>query len=143
MNGDGQSDSPVVPAKPANKTARAVAEPVEERGLAEGNTASAARSGHGAGTRAPGALDRVRQVAGGDKEVRFTALLHHVNGESLDAAYWGLNRQAAPGADGVGWADYGEDLEEKLLDLHDRVHRGAYRPKPSRRVFIPKADGRQ
>src|SRR5215472_2942295 len=150
MNGDGQSDSPVVPAKPANRPARggaahtrAGAEPVEERGLAKGNTASAARSGHGAGSRAPGALDRVRQVAERDKEVRFTALLHHVNVEALQAAYWRLRRQAAPGEDGVRWADYGRDLEANLLDLHDRIHRGAYRPKPSRRVFIPKADGRQ
>ena len=116
---------------------------MEERGLAEGNTASAARSGHGAGTRAPRALDRVRQVAERDKDVRFTALLHHVNVESLDAAYWRLRRQAAPGEDGVRWKDYGRDLEANLRDLHDRIHRGAYRPRPSRRVFIPKADGRQ
>jgi RNA-directed DNA polymerase len=146
----GQSDSPVVPAKPANKAARgeaahtrAVAESVEERGLAKGNTERAARSGHGAGTRAPRALDRVRQVAEGDKDVRFTALLHHVNVESLRIAYLALKRQAAPGVDGVTWEAYGRDLEENLQDLHDRVHRGAYRPKPSRRVFIPKADGRQ
>jgi group II intron reverse transcriptase/maturase len=116
---------------------------VEERGLAKGNTESAARSGHGAGNRAPGALDRVRQVAERDKDVRFTALLHHVDVESLRAAYGRLRRQAAPGEDGVRWADYGHDLEANLQDLHDRVHRGAYRPKPSRRVFIPKADGRQ
>jgi len=143
MNDDGQSDSPVVPAKPANKAARAAAEPVEERGLAKGNTESAARSGHRAGKRAPRALDRVRQVAKRDKEARFTALLHHVNVESLRAAYWRLRRQAAPGQDGVRWADYGQNLEANLQDLHDRIHRGAYRPKPSRRVYIPKADGRQ
>jgi group II intron reverse transcriptase/maturase len=116
---------------------------VEERGLAKGNTERAARSGHGAGIRAPRALDRVRQVAERDKDVRFTALLHHVDVESLDAAYWRLRRQAAPGEDGVRWKDYGQDLEANLQDLHDKIHRGAYRPKPSRRVFIPKADGRQ
>jgi RNA-directed DNA polymerase len=116
---------------------------VEERGLAKGNTASAARSGHGAGTRAPRALGRVRQAAERDKEVKFTALLHHVDVEALEAAFWRLRRQAAPGEDGVRWADYGRDLEANLQDLHDRVHRGAYRPKPSRRVFIPKTDGRQ
>jgi RNA-directed DNA polymerase len=150
MNGGGQSDSPVVPAKPANKPARgeaapahAEAESVEERGLAKGNTERAARSGHGAGTRAPRALDRVRQVAKRDKDVRFTALLHHVDVESLRTAYWALKRQAAPGVDGVRWEDYGRDLEENLQVLHDRVHRGAYRAKPSRRVYIPKADGRQ
>ncbi|HSS47638.1 MAG TPA: group II intron reverse transcriptase/maturase [Thermoanaerobaculia bacterium] len=150
MNGDGQSDSPVVPAKPANKPAggetahtQAGAESVEERGLAKGNTASAARSGHGAGNRAPRALDRVRQVAKRDKEVKFTALLHHVDVEALRAAFGRLRRQAAPGEDGVRWKDYERDLEENLQDLHDRIHRGAYRPRPSRRVFIPKADGRQ
>src|SRR6266567_548584 len=145
----GHSDSPVVPTKPANKPARgeaahtqAEAESVEERGLAKGNTESAACSGHWAGNRAPRALDRVRQVAKRDKEARLTALLHHVSAESLRAAYWRLRRQAAPGQDGVTWADYGQNLEANLQDLHDRIHRGAYRPKPSRRVYIPKADGR-
>jgi RNA-directed DNA polymerase len=146
----GQSDSPVVPAKPANKPARgeaahtqAGAESLEERGLAKGNTASAARSGRRAGTRAHRALDRVRQVAERDKEARFTALLHHVNVESLRVAYLALRRQAAPGVDGVTWEAYGRDLEANLQDLHGRLHRGAYRARPSRRVFIPKADGRQ
>src|SRR6266700_1721734 len=146
----GQSDSPVVPAKPANKAARgeaahtqAAAESVEGRGLAKGNTESAARSGRGAGIRAPRALDRVRQVAERDKEVRFTALLHHVDVERLRTAYLALRRQAAPGVDGVTWAAYGRNLEANLQDLHGRLHRGAYRAKPSRRVFIPKADGRQ
>jgi RNA-directed DNA polymerase len=146
----GQSDSPVVPAKPANKAAggkaahtQAVAEPVEGRGLAKGNTESAARSGRRAGIRAPRALDRVRQVAKRDKEVRFTALFHHVDVERLRAAYLALRRQAAPGVDGVTWEAYGRDLEANLQDLHARLHRGAYRAKPSRRVFIPKADGRQ
>jgi RNA-directed DNA polymerase len=150
MNGDGQSDSPVGPAKPANKTVRgeaarthAEAEPAEERGLAKGNTESAARSGRRAGTRVPRALDRVRQVAERDKDVRFTALLHHVDVESLRAAYLALRRQAAPGVDGVTWEAYGGDLEANLQDLHGRLHRGAYRAKPSRRVYIPKADGRQ
>jgi RNA-directed DNA polymerase len=143
MNGDGQSDSPVVPAKPANKTARAEAESVEERGLAKGNTASAVRSGRRAGTRAPRALDRVRQVAERDKDVRFTALLHHVDVESLRSAFLALKRQAAPGVDGVTWEAYERNLEANLQDLHGRLHRGAYRARPSRRVFIPKADGRQ
>jgi RNA-directed DNA polymerase len=146
----GQSDSPVGPAKPTNKPARgeaahtrAGAESAEGRGLAKGNTESAARPGRGAGNRAPRALDRVRQAAKRDKKVRFTALLHHVNVESLRRAYWALKRQAAPGVDGVRWKDYGQNLEDNLQDLHGRLHRGAYRAKPSRRVFIPKADGRQ
>jgi RNA-directed DNA polymerase len=150
MDGGGQSDSPVVPAKPANKTARgeparahAEAESVEGRGLAKGNTESAARSGRRVGTRVPRALDRVRQVAERDKKVRFTALLHHVDIDCLRAAYLALRRQAAPGVDGVTWEAYGQNLEANLQDLHGRLHRGAYRAKPSRRVYIPKADGRQ
>ena len=110
---------------------------MEERGLAKGNTERAARSGHRAGNRVPRALDRVRQVAKRDKEVRFTALLHHVDIESLRSAFLALKRQAAPGVDGVTWQAYEQDLEANLQDLHDRLHRGAYRPKPSRRVLGP------
>jgi group II intron reverse transcriptase/maturase len=85
----------------------------------------------------------VRQVAERDKEARFTALLHHVNAESLRTAYRAQKRRAAPGVDGVTWEAYGRRLEANLQDLHGRLHRGAYRAKPSRRVFIPKGDGRQ
>jgi RNA-directed DNA polymerase len=85
----------------------------------------------------------VRQVARADRKVRFTALLHHMDVESLRRAFWALKRQAAPGVDGVTWQAYERDLEANLQDLHDRLHREAYRPRPSRRVFIPKADGRQ
>ncbi|MGH7881395.1 MAG: hypothetical protein ACREN8_00550 [Candidatus Dormibacteraceae bacterium] len=85
----------------------------------------------------------MRQVAKSDREARFTVLLHHVDVERLRKAYRALSPKAAPGVDGVTWATYGEKLESKLQDLHGRVHRGAYRAKPSRRVYIPKADGRQ
>jgi len=142
MHERGKSDRSVVPAKPPNKTADAVAEAVEGRDLAKGNTASKTRPGHGAGVSAPSALDRVRQVARKDKEARFTALLHHVDVDRLRAAYWALRPKAAPGVDGVTWHEYGLDLEENLRGLHVRVHRGSYRARPSRRVFIPKADGR-
>ena len=140
MNDRGKSDSPVVPAKPPNKTS--VAEVVEGRGLAKGNTASKTRPGHRAGQGAPNALDRVRQVARQDKEAQFTALLHHVDLDRLRAAYRAIRPQAAPGVDRVTWADYGQDLEANLRDLHARLHAGRYRAKPSRRVYIPKADGR-
>ena len=140
MNEGGKSDSPVVPAKPPNKTS--VAEVVEGRGLVEGNTAGKTRPGHGAGSGAPSALDRVRQVARQDKEARFTALLHHVDVDRLRSAYRAIRPQAAPGVDTVTWADYGQDLEDNLRDLHARLHAGRYRAKPSRRVYIPKADGR-
>jgi group II intron reverse transcriptase/maturase len=85
----------------------------------------------------------VREVARRDKEARFTALLHHVSLGRLRAAYWAIRPQAAPGVDGVTWADYGQELEVNLQDLHVRVQAGRYRAKPSRRVYIPKADGRQ
>ena len=89
------------------------------------------------------ALDRVRQVAVRDKEARFTALLHHVDPGRLRAAYRVINPKAAPGVDQVTWAAYGQDLEANLQDLYQRVQQGRYRASPSRRVYIPKADGRQ
>jgi group II intron reverse transcriptase/maturase len=143
MHEDGKSDSPVVPAKPPNKTGRPVAEVVEERGLAKGSTTDPTRPGHRAGSGVPSGLDRVRQVAREDREARFTALLHHVDLDRLRAAYRVIRPQAAPGIDGVTWRTYGEDLEANLRDLYARVHSGAYRAAPSRRVYIPKADGRQ
>jgi group II intron reverse transcriptase/maturase len=85
----------------------------------------------------------VREVARKDKGARFTALLHHVDLVRLRKAYWAIRPQAAPGVDGVTWAEYGQGLEANLQDLHARVQSGRYRAKPSRRVFIPKADGRQ
>jgi len=91
----------------------------------------------------PSALERVRRVAQQDRDTRFISLLHHVDIDRLRAAYWALKPKAVPGVDGVTWHDYGQDLEANLRDLHARVHRGAYRAKPSRRAYIPKPDGRQ
>jgi RNA-directed DNA polymerase len=143
MHGHGKSDRSVVPANPSNNAGVPAAEAGEGRGLGKGNAASNTRPGLSAGEDAPSALDRVRRVARQDKEARFTALLRHVDIDRLRAAYWALRPKAAPGVDGVTWFDYGLDLEENLRDLHARVHRGGYRARPSRRVFIPKADGRQ
>ena len=142
MNERGKSDRPVVPAKPPNNAADAVAEVVEGRGLPKGNVASKTRSGRSAGQGVSSDLDRVRQVARRDKDVRFTALLHHVTVDRLREAYRAIRPAAAPGVDGVTWRDYGCDLEENLRDLHARVHGGAYRARPTRRVFIAKPDGR-
>jgi RNA-directed DNA polymerase len=142
MDGRGKSDGPVVPAKPPNNAALVAAEVVEERGSAEGNAGSETRPGRRAGVSVSSELGRVRQVARKDKDVRFTALLHHVTVERLEEAYRAIRPGAAPGVDGVTWRDYGQDLGENLRDLHARVHRGAYRAKPSRRSYIPKADGR-
>jgi len=137
-----KSDRLVVPAKLPNNPAQAGAEVVEGRGLPEGNTASETRPGPSAGLDVSSDLDRVRQVARKDKDVRFTALLHHVSVDRLREAYRAISPNAAPGVDGVTWRDYGRDLEANLQDLHARVHRGAYRARPTRRVFIPKPDGR-
>lgn len=88
------------------------------------------------------ALWRVREAAIRDKKMRFTSLLHHVDEVLLRDAYLALNRDATPGVDGVTWQEYGEGLEERLRNLKDRVHGGTYRAEPSKRTFIPKADGR-
>jgi RNA-directed DNA polymerase len=143
MHGGGKSDRFVLPTKSPNKTEGAVAEAMEGRSLIKGNTGkqNAPRTQSRLG--AHSALDRVRKVAKTDKKIRFTALLHHVSIDRLRAAYFSLKKDAAAGVDGVTWKHYGERLEENLQGLHTRVHSRAYRAKPSRRVYIPKSDGRQ
>src|SRR6266540_1490880 len=143
MNERGTSDRLAVRANLSNKAVEAEGEVGEARRRAKGNTDSKTQPGHSAGTDASSALGRVREVARRDKDARFTALLHHVSPGRLRAAYWAIRPQAAPGVDGVTWTDYGQDLEESLQDLHARVQAGRYRAKPSRRAYIPKADGRQ
>lgn len=143
MHDAGQTDRPVVPTKPMNRAGQPAAESAEERGLTKGNTGGSQARRTQSRTHTPQALDRVRQAAAKDKRTRFTALLHHVTVERLRTAYFALKKNAAPGVDAVTWEHYGERLDERLRELHARVHQGAYRPKPSRRVYIPKADGRQ
>ena len=143
MHETGKSDRSVVPTKPPNKAGRPAAEGAEGRDLAKGNTTEPNALRTQCRTGAPSALDRVRQAATRNKRMRFTALLHHVDVDRLRAAYRALKKDAAPGVDGVTWRRYGEQLEANLRELHARLHRGAYRARPSRRVFIPKADGRQ
>ena len=144
MNGQGKSDRPEVPEKSLNNAGQPVAEGMEGRGLAKGNLPQQNASRTPSRNDAPSALERVRQAAKGDKQLRFTALLHHVyNRETLRLAYFSLKKEAAPGVDGETWQHYGEKLEENLRDLSERLKRGAYRAKPVRRVYIPKADGRQ
>ena len=143
-NGPGKSDRPVVPAKSPNKAGQPAAEGMEGRGLAKGNLPQQNASRTPSRGDAPSALERVRQAAGKDKKLRFTALLHHIyNLETLRMAYFRLKKEAAPGVDGETWRHYGEQLEGNLQDLSERLKRGAYRAKPVRRVYIPKADGRQ
>jgi group II intron reverse transcriptase/maturase len=143
MHAFGESDGSIIPQKQANKADVSAAEPVEGRGPTKGNDLPA---GHvpdtEPDTRGRG-LQGVREAAKRDKKMRFTALLHHVTVDRLRVSYFELKRSAAPGIDGVTWQEYGDGLEERLADLHGRVHRGAYRAQPSKRAWIPKADGRQ
>ena len=143
MNGQEKSDFGTVAAKPTNKAGRPAAEPVEPRPGTEGNAGQ--QSTHRAQDRArvTQALERVRKAAKLKRRERFTALLHHITVDTLRMAFYALRRKAAPGVDGVTWRDYEANREPWLADLHARVHGGAYRPQPSRRTYIPKADGRQ
>ena len=143
MHGYEKSDSAIVATKLPNKAGRPVAEAVERRAGTKGNVGQQSTCRAQDRESVTQALDRVRQAARQRKKEKFTALFHHIDVEALRLAFYALNRQAAPGVDGVAWQDYEADLERNLADLHDRVHRGAYRPQPSRRTYIPKADGRQ
>jgi len=144
MNGRGKSDRPIVPGKSPNKAEGPATEAVEGRGLAKGNSPERNTPRTQGRVGVPSALERVRQAARGDRKQRFTALLHHVYDiERLRTAYEALEPKAAAGVDGVTWRKYGEDLEENLRGLSERLRRGAYRAKPVRRAYIPKADGRQ
>ena len=117
---------------------------MEGRGLTKGNLLEQNASRTLSRNDAPSALEQVRQAAKKDRKLRFTALLHHIyNLETLRMAYFSLKKEAAPGVDGETWRHYGEQLEINLQDLSERLKRGAYRAKPVRRVYIPKADGRQ
>src|SRR2546421_462870 len=143
-NGPGKSDRPAVPEKSPNNAGQPAAEGMEGSGLAKGNLPQQNASRTPSREDASSALERVRQAASKDKKLRFTALLHHLyNLETLRMAYFSLKKEAAPGVDGETWRNYGETLEDNLQDLSHRLKRGAYRAKPVRRVYIPKADGRQ
>ena len=144
MNGPRKSDRPVVPMKSPNKAGSTAAEGTEGRGLAKGNPSQQNAPRTLSRTGAPSALERVRQAAHRDKKMRFTTLLHHISRvETLRQAYLSLKRGAAPGVDGETWRHYGGTLEANLLDLSERLKRGAYRAKPVRRAYIAKTDGRQ
>ena len=140
MHGHGKSDSSIVLTKPPNEAGPEAKEAGEERGLAEGKTPERNMSRTQGRTSMSSALERVRQAARRDKRQRFTALLHHgYDVARLRAAYFGLKREAAAGIDGKTWRQYGEELERNLLDLSDRLKRGAYRAQPVRRAYISKA----
>jgi RNA-directed DNA polymerase len=141
----GESDGLIVPAKRANKADAyaLVAESAEERRAAKGNAPQAhLRRTQGRGCESQG-LWRVRQAARRDRRMRFTALLHHITRALLRASYWELNRVAVPGVDGETWAEYGKQVVARVEDLHERVHRGTYRAKASRRAWIAKTGGQR
>ena len=142
-NGSGESYCDVVPTKQPNKSDPSPAEVVEGRSQTKENTRQPNLGRTPSRETRPSGLERVREAARKDGKLKFTALLHHVSIDLLRGSYYSLKKQAAPGVDGMTWGDYGQDLEARLADLHGRIHRGAYRAQPSRRVWIPKADGRQ
>jgi RNA-directed DNA polymerase len=138
-----KSDCAVVPVKQPNKGGQPSAEAVEGRAQTKENIVPSHMHPTQSGKRMSQGLDGVRKAAKERKQERFTALLHHLSIELLRDSFYALQRKASPGIDGVRWEEYETGLEDRLVDLHNRVHRGTYRAKPSRRVFIPKADGRQ
>jgi RNA-directed DNA polymerase len=138
-----ESDRAIVPVNLSNKEGQSSAEAGEERARAKENIVRSNTSPTQSGERVNQGLRGVRQVARERKQERFTALLHHLSVDLLRDSFLALKRQAAPGVDGVTWKEYEIGLENRLADLHSRVHRGAYRAQASRRVYIPKADGRQ
>ncbi len=144
-NGPGKSDRPTVPGKIPNNAGQPVAEGMEGNGLAKGNLPQQNASRTPRRNDAPSALERVRQAAKKDKQLKFTALLHHIyNLETLRMAYFSLKKEAAPGVDGETWRHYGEELERNLQDLSERVKRGAYRASgPQRTAYSPLPSGRR
>lgn len=138
-----ESDFGVVPMNQPNKSGQPLAEVGEGRPEIKENIVTSCTRPTQSGASVSQGLCGVRQRAKERKGEKFTALLHHLTFERLRESYFALSRKAAPGVDGETWQQYETGLEGRLADLHSRVHRGAYRAKPSRRVYIPKADGRQ
>jgi RNA-directed DNA polymerase len=166
MNDPGKSDRPIQPMTSTNKGQdfwSFHAEWIEGRGLAKENgqgvddalplagpakQVDRTQSRVGTGVAGPedlhSALDRIRQAALDDPGLKFTSLWHHVyNVGRLREAYQALRHNVAPGIDGQTWQEYGRDLEANLLDLSERLARGAYRAKPVKRAYVPKSDGKQ
>ena len=152
MNGPEKSDPAIVATKLANKAQPSAersagetyaAEPVERRAGTKGNADQQSTRRTQSRESVSQALERIRKVARERNKEKFTALLHHINIDLLEEAFFELKKNAAPGVDRLTWKDYEADLERNLKDLHARVQRGAYRALPSRRVYIPKPDGRQ
>src|ERR1700683_598920 len=138
-----ESDCAILPVNLSNKEEQSSAEIGEGRAQAKENIVPSNTSPTQSGERVSQGRHGVRQAAKERKQERFTALLHHVSINLLRESFYALKRQAAPGVDGVTWKGYETGLEGRLTDLHNRIHSGTYRARASRRVYIPKADGRQ
>jgi RNA-directed DNA polymerase len=138
-----ESDSGILPMSHPNKNEKSLAEDEEGRPLIRENIRQANTRSTQSGARVSQGLAGVRKAARERKELKFTTLLHHMTVTLLRDSFYALKRRAAPGVDGITWKEYETGLEDRLVDLHSRVHRGAYRAQPSRRVYIPKPDGRQ
>jgi len=138
-----ESHDGTVPMNHSNKDRRPLAESEEERPSIKENASQPHTYPTQSGKGVSQGLAGVRKAARENKEMKFTALLHHLTVDLLRESFYSLKRKAAPGVDGVTWQEYETGLEDRLVDLHGRVHRGAYRALPSRRVYIKKEDGRQ
>ena len=143
MHGTKKSHSSIVPAKLANKAEKSVAESAEGDDGTKRNAVLQSTIRTQGREAVSQAQDRIREAVNRNTKEKQTALLHHVNVDVLRWAFFNLKKQAAPGVDGLTWVDYAADLDRNLTDLHARVHSGAYRALPSRRKYIPKADGKQ
>ena len=142
-HGREESNSAIVAGKPTNKVEQSTAEPVEPRAEAEGNASQQSTCRAQDRESVSQALERIRQAARQRKKEKFTALFHHLTIDLLEDAFDELKKDAAAGVDGLTWKEYDANLNRNLEDLHARLHRGAHRALPSRRVYIPKPDGRQ
>jgi RNA-directed DNA polymerase len=144
MHADEKSDEAIGAEKRPNKGDQSPAEVAEQRASPKGNGRQTAAARTLSRSPASNGLAAVRQAAQRNKQTKFTALLHHITIDLLKQSFRALERNAAPGIDGVTWQAYQEEkLEEKLTDLHSRIHRGSYRARPAKRTYIPKADGSQ
>ena len=141
VHGMKKSDEAGVPMKAANKGAKAPAELPEGRASTKGNSQDQSTYRTQGRVGVSQAVERIRQAATRKPQEKLTALLHHITTDALRCAFYDLKKTASAGVDGLVWTGYEDGLEERLLDLHGRVHSGAYRALPSRRVEIPKPDG--
>ena len=143
MHGCGKSDEAIVAGKPANTAEQSASESVERRAEAKENAGQQSMRRAQSRVGVSQALERIRQVARTKKEERFTTLLPHISTELLKEVFFELKKDAAAGVDRLTWREYEADLDRRIENLHGRVHKGAYRALPSRRVYIPKPDGGQ